>query len=322
MNPLVSIIIPTFNRAHLIGETLDSVLAQTYTNWECIVVDDGSTDNTTEVMATYMEKDARFQYHHRPAERPKGANACRNYGFERCKGEFVNWFDSDDVMLKDFIKVKIEAFREGLDFVLCSVYYVDENLNITKLINLNTEGDLFKDYILLKQRVLTPSILYRKSILVGLKLYREKLSRGQEMEFLSRLFFKLPKEKYKIINEPLFLYRQHTHTISGTDVKYIYAYKESFAFIYVENLRRALLLKDVEMTRYNYILLVYLLSEAVDKRHFVNFKYILNSLFKSFIKRNFLLSLKMTFIYSLLFLLGRKSYSIERYFINTKIKLY
>lgn len=84
--PLVSIIIPTYNRAHLIGETLDSVLAQIYTNWECIVVDDGSTDSTAELLAFYVEKDSRFQYHHRPKDRLKGANACRNYGFELSRG--------------------------------------------------------------------------------------------------------------------------------------------------------------------------------------------------------------------------------------------
>ena len=55
--PLVSIIIPTYNRAHLIGETLDSVVAQTYLNWECIIVDDGSSDNTDEVVGKYVEKD-------------------------------------------------------------------------------------------------------------------------------------------------------------------------------------------------------------------------------------------------------------------------
>ena len=79
MKPLVSIIIPTYNRAHLIAETLDSIIAQTYTNWECIVVDDGSTDPTDELMETYCKKDSRFQYYHRPKNRPKGANACRNY---------------------------------------------------------------------------------------------------------------------------------------------------------------------------------------------------------------------------------------------------
>ncbi len=75
--PLVSIIIPTYNRAHLIGETLDSVLAQTYTNWECIVVDDGSTDATDELMAKYCAKDARIRYYHRPDLHLSGGNGAR-----------------------------------------------------------------------------------------------------------------------------------------------------------------------------------------------------------------------------------------------------
>ncbi|RLD85933.1 MAG: glycosyltransferase family 2 protein, partial [Bacteroidetes bacterium] len=65
-NPLVSIIIPAYNRADLIGETLDSVLAQTYPNWECIVVDDGSADKTKDVVQHYVDKDPRFILVDRP----------------------------------------------------------------------------------------------------------------------------------------------------------------------------------------------------------------------------------------------------------------
>ena len=72
---LISIIIPTYNRAHLISETLDSILAQTYLNWECIVVDDGSTDTTADVMREYIKKNSRFQYHQRPDNRKKGPNS-------------------------------------------------------------------------------------------------------------------------------------------------------------------------------------------------------------------------------------------------------
>ena len=75
--PLVSIIIPTFNRAHLLSETLHSVLTQTYTNWECLVVDDGSTDDTEYVVKSYVARDARIQFHIRPKYKIKGANACR-----------------------------------------------------------------------------------------------------------------------------------------------------------------------------------------------------------------------------------------------------
>ncbi|MFN7044604.1 MAG: glycosyltransferase family 2 protein [Flavobacterium sp.] len=114
-NPLVSILIPTYNRAHLIIETLDSVLAQTYTNWECIVVDDGSTDNTEAVVMDYVKKDTRFQYHHRPTSKPKGANACRNYGFEISNGDYVKWLDSDDMLSKDLIYFQIEKISSNVD---------------------------------------------------------------------------------------------------------------------------------------------------------------------------------------------------------------
>ncbi|MGG5488344.1 glycosyltransferase family 2 protein [Gaetbulibacter sp. PBL-D1] len=107
-SPLVSIIIPTYNRAHLIGETLDSVLSQTYTHWECIVVDDGSSDNTAEVVGAFVEKDIRFQYHHRPKDRLPGGNAARNYGFELSKGEYINWLDSDDLLSKNKLSEQLK----------------------------------------------------------------------------------------------------------------------------------------------------------------------------------------------------------------------
>lgn len=118
---LVSIIIPTYNRAHLIHETLDSVLAKTYTNWQCIIVNDGSTDNTDEVVGEYLKKDKRFQYRHRPKDRLPGDNSTRNYGLELSKGAFVNWFDSNDLMHKNFVLLKMKAINSSeVDFVYCN----------------------------------------------------------------------------------------------------------------------------------------------------------------------------------------------------------
>lgn len=116
---LIVIVIPTYNRAHLIGQTLDSILAQTYWNWECIVVDDGSNDYTDELLTFYAEKDARIQYFHRPKNRPKGANVCRNYGFELGKGEYIIWFDSDDLMTHNHLEVKLNSLvKSKKDFVI------------------------------------------------------------------------------------------------------------------------------------------------------------------------------------------------------------
>lgn len=95
---LVSIIIPAFNRADVIRETFDSVIAQTYPHWECIVVDDGSTDHTPEVVRSFVTRDSRFKFHFRGPDRPKGGNACRNLGFELSQGRYICWVDSDDLL--------------------------------------------------------------------------------------------------------------------------------------------------------------------------------------------------------------------------------
>ena len=101
---LLSIVIPTYNRAHLIADTLDSLLAQSNPNFEVIIVDDGSTDNTASVVAPYL-KHENFSYH--PKENAE-RGAARNYGANLAKGTYVNFFDSDDLALANHVE---EAFK-------------------------------------------------------------------------------------------------------------------------------------------------------------------------------------------------------------------
>tara|TARA_R110002012_G_scaffold281843_2_gene471423 strand:- start:14262 stop:15212 length:951 start_codon:yes stop_codon:yes gene_type:complete len=108
---LVSIIIPTYNRAHLIGETLDSVIAQTHENWECILVDDGSTDDTEKIVFDYINRDTRIQYHQRPDYKMKGAPSCRNYGIEKVKGDYVMWLDDDDLIAENKIESQYHLIK-------------------------------------------------------------------------------------------------------------------------------------------------------------------------------------------------------------------
>lgn len=118
--PLISVIIPTYNRFRYIGETLDSLIGQTYRNWECIVVDDGSDDYTDELLSFYSEKDERIQYYHRPINRPKGANACRNFGFEVSTGEYIQWLDSDDIISPEKFEVQLKLLIEtNADLATC-----------------------------------------------------------------------------------------------------------------------------------------------------------------------------------------------------------
>jgi len=211
--PLVSIIIPTYNRAHLIGETLDSVLAQTYQNWECIVVDDGSTDKTKGIVQQYSKKDARFQYFLRPPNKPKGANACRNYGFEKSKGEYIQWFDSDDLMRPEKLEIKVKyALSEKADIV------IDSHTTETKII-LNKDpklevfesADFYVDYILGKKPVITNDVMVKREI-IDSRRFDENLHKAQEYEFFTRLFEQ--KLKYCFLDLPLTVYRESDNSIS------------------------------------------------------------------------------------------------------------
>jgi len=116
MNPLVSIVITSFNRAKYIGEAIESVLSQTYSNLECIIVDDGSTDNTEGIVFEYIKRDRRVSFYPRPQDSPKGANACRNYGFSVSKGEYINWLDDDDLLHPQKILVASSKNRKATCF--------------------------------------------------------------------------------------------------------------------------------------------------------------------------------------------------------------
>ena len=210
---LISIIIPTFNRAHLISETLDSVLAQTYPNWECIIVDDGSTDTTDEVVGEYVKKDSRFQYHHRPKDRKKGPCACRNYGFEFSKGEFIKWFDSDDIMYSELLEKQVGTFEEAIDCSVCKVAYYDFEKNETLKENSINSNQLIEDYLVGRITFYVSGPLWRKRFLNNRKeLFDENLFNLDDWDFNLRMLYKNPKVVF--IDRPLIKYRVHENSLS------------------------------------------------------------------------------------------------------------
>jgi glycosyltransferase involved in cell wall biosynthesis len=213
---LVSIIIPTYNRAHLISETLDSVLAQTYENWECIIVDDGSKDNTADLLQNYCIKDKRFLFYKRTVDRPKGANACRNYGFELSKGEYVNWFDDDDIMHPNKLIIQVKALQNSnYNFSVCQTLIFENT--IKNLIGLRSKKiyseNVFYDYLTQKIVWLTPSSLWKKKFLKTFKyLFDEELQAAQEWEFHCRVL--LSCKDYNVINDALIYIRQHENSVT------------------------------------------------------------------------------------------------------------
>jgi glycosyltransferase involved in cell wall biosynthesis len=113
--PLVSVIIPLYNRVDLIHETLQSVISQIYNNWEAVIVDDGSTDGSFELVQEIAKTEPRIKLFRREQE-PKGAPACRNIGLIQSEGALILYLDSDDLLSKDGIKKITSIIDENPDY--------------------------------------------------------------------------------------------------------------------------------------------------------------------------------------------------------------
>jgi len=209
----ISIIIPTYNRAHLIGETLDSIIAQTYTHWECIVVDDGSTDNTEEIMNSYQQEDKRIKYFHRSDDKPKGANSCRNMGIDIASGDFLIFFDSDDLMTPDHIETKFKAIEgTDYDYVITKTKFFNSDKDLEKYYQFDKYDLTPYNYVSQKINWLTYDICLKTSIGKTIS-FNEQLQSGQEYNYFSKLIHKSTNALF--VNKVVTLRREHENSIRG-----------------------------------------------------------------------------------------------------------
>ena len=223
---LVSIVIPSFNRANIIGETLDSIKKQEHKNWECIIIDDGSTDDTLKVIKKYHQKDSRFLFFERPTQKLKGANACRNIGLEKARGDYVVFFDSDDLMTPDHLKVKLEAIsNSNCDFVITRTQYFNApNDKIDKYYTFSNKDITAFNYIAQKINWLTLDTCIRAEIAKSI-YFNENLKSGQEYNYFSKLTLNTVNAIF--INKVVSLRRAHEASIRGQLKSYIEVIKSA-----------------------------------------------------------------------------------------------
>lgn len=123
---LVSVITPTYNCAKFIAQTIESVQEQTYKNWEMIIVDDCSRDNTREIVEKYMKNDPRIQYH--LLETNSGAAVARTTAMKLAKGSYMSFLDSDDIWMPDKLEGQIKWMKQNGYFFSCTSYeQIDED---------------------------------------------------------------------------------------------------------------------------------------------------------------------------------------------------
>lgn len=255
MNPTVSIIMATYNRSEYILESIESILKQTYENWECIIVDDGSTDATEEVLAPVLNKDTRFKYYKRTSNYQKGLPGSRNFGLDLAKGDYIIFFDDDDI-----------AHPQNLE--LCLLEFNKQEISFCRYNREVFKGDFIYDFDFSKEyssffidnrdinKILRNEIQFNSCQVMWTResfanhRYTEHLKYAEEWEVYARVLSSIGKGIS--INKTLYYGRKHLNSVTGDfntkNLDSIKSYTDAIVLV-LENLRNKKMLSD-EIIRY------------------------------------------------------------------------
>jgi glycosyltransferase involved in cell wall biosynthesis len=203
--PLVSIVTPTFNQAQFLGETIESILGQDYPNIELIVLDDGSTDNTQEVLSAYQGKLLAVRHDN------MGQARTLNKGWAMAQGKYIGYLSSDDILYDGAISklVSILEDSEAIAVVYPNCHLIDPDSRVIKR-NVSRDFD-YDDLVIAQNCYIGPGALFRKSIIEELGGWQPDLKLAPDREFWMRVGL---RGKFKMVDEPLAGYRMHANSIS------------------------------------------------------------------------------------------------------------
>lgn len=226
-NPKISVIIPTYNREQMIKEAIESVLSQTYKDFEIIVVDDGSTDNTKKVLGPYKDK---IKYLRREN---KGAAAARNTGIKHARGKYIGFLDSDDLWRPTKLEKQVEILDKYKDIsvVYSNFIKIDENnriINTSDIKKYFPSGYIFREILLRKATCfLVQTLLMRKKCFEEIGYFDTELKKGHDRDMIVRL---ARKYRFYGIKRNLFMFRIHnlTSRLSAWNTKIIEYYDFKF----------------------------------------------------------------------------------------------
>jgi glycosyltransferase involved in cell wall biosynthesis len=233
------------------------------------VVDDGSTDDTEKVVMQYVGNDNRFQYWNRPQGKIKGANSCRNYGYELSKGNYIKWFDSDDVMLPNLLEKQVYSVQRNVELSICKLTYFDFDREIFIKENRIFSNQLIEDYLVGKVAFYVSGPLWKRSFLEKQNnLFDEFIANLDDWDFNLRMLYQEPSLVY--LDEPLIKYRIHDASLSHEinrlnfdEIKSEFRAREKHLKLIKENgLVNSGVLKNYIKDRYKF-----LLREALIQNH-------------------------------------------------------
>lgn len=217
MTPKVSIIIPIYNTAKYLDTCLNSILKQTYQNLEIILVDDGSTDDTSKIIDNYAKKNKRIIVFH---QKNRGQSAARNAGIKLATGDYISFIDSDDTVKPNFITELLEVYNNETALSVCGIHYKRlkaksaEDVYISPLRS-RKKHESFKSYILYLLAIdgrMYSSVnkLYRADIAKKLQ-FDESINFAEDTKFVLNYLAKAQGD-IRFVLEPLYIYNFGTDT--------------------------------------------------------------------------------------------------------------
>ncbi|HWS87111.1 MAG TPA: glycosyltransferase family 2 protein [Pyrinomonadaceae bacterium] len=222
--PLVSVIVPTYNYGRLIGHSLESLRAQTYTDWECVVVDDGSTDDTAEVVARYAASDARIRYVRQENRRQA---AARNNGMRHSRGDYFQFLDADDLVEPRKFERQVEYLEAHpeIDVVYGDArYFSDDEMRERHLMpngrdeerapTVSGSGEAVVAALVRKDPIPINTALVRRSVVERVGDFDERLSPVEDWEFWIRCAALGARFHYEVFDETYALVRCHPASAS------------------------------------------------------------------------------------------------------------
>lgn len=223
--PLISVIVPCYNYGHLLSETLESLLKQSHSNWECIIVDDGSTDNTSEVAKIFVDKDSRYNYIY---QSNAGLSAARNTGISKAKGDFIQLVDADDLLSQNkfFCQLSIFDLEAELDIVYSEVrYFHSNNPDKLRFTMIGDDGPWMKGIdssdqqglkeLLVKENIAAVNcFLIKKVVFDKIGHFNTDLKSVEDWEFWCRCAFAGIRFKYHANDDSFALVRLHDNSMS------------------------------------------------------------------------------------------------------------
>lgn len=195
---LVSVIVPTYNRADTIERAIKSIIKQTYTNWELIIIDDGSVDNIKKVVKPYLNNQIKFYENGH-----KGVCAARNKGIELSKGKYLAFLDSDDDFLENKLEIQLREIKKfKADMLLCNFYEYREYKKVKERFNFNKSFLITKRTIVQYDIPMSASFMFLKKDLAQKVLFRDGLPSSNDFDFVLRCADKgkLYFSNYRLVN--------------------------------------------------------------------------------------------------------------------------